>query len=227
VAAALLVAVSGPMARVFLTSAPAPVVAALRDTIVAFAPGLPGYALVALLTRALYARGRWRAPTVCVVGGWLLAVVADLVLAQLLPAEDRALALGAGHSLGVTAAGLGLLIAVSRAAGPGALAGLARTGSAAGAGAVFAGAAGLLAARAVGADPVPGGLLPALGAGLLAGAIVLAVAAAVMMGTARRPLAEAWRGLRAPDRPAGRDAAQHVGVPGPAHGSDRREVHGD
>ena len=58
-----------------------PRVAALRDTIVAFAPGLVGYGLVALLTRALYARGLWKAPTVCVVGGWLLAVVADVVLA--------------------------------------------------------------------------------------------------------------------------------------------------
>src|SRR3712207_7067439 len=41
---------------------------------------LVGYGLVALLTRALYARGLWKAPTVCVVAGWLLAVVADVVL---------------------------------------------------------------------------------------------------------------------------------------------------
>ncbi|HEX8928276.1 MAG TPA: lipid II flippase MurJ, partial [Actinomycetota bacterium] len=84
VAAALLVAVSGPMAGVFLAGEPAGVVGALRDTIVAFAPGLPGYGLVAVLSRALYARGLWRAPTACVLGGWLLAVAADVVLAAVL-----------------------------------------------------------------------------------------------------------------------------------------------
>ena len=82
-------------------------VAALRDTIIAFAPGLVGYGLVALLTRALYARGLWKAPTVCVVGGWLLAVVADVVLARRCrPATGRWRS-GAGHSIGVTVAGIG------------------------------------------------------------------------------------------------------------------------
>jgi putative peptidoglycan lipid II flippase len=202
VAAGLLVAVAGPMARIFLAGAPDPVVAALRDTIIAFAPGLPGYALVAVLTRALYARGLWKSPTVCVVGGWLLAVAADLALARLLPPEDRGLALGAGHSLGVTLAGLGLLAVVARAAGPGALTGTARGGPAALIGSALGAAAGLLTARALGADPVPPGLGTAVGAGLLAGVIVLVIALAVMMGTARRPLAEAWRTLRAPEREA-------------------------
>ncbi|MFW3173121.1 murein biosynthesis integral membrane protein MurJ, partial [Geodermatophilus sp. CPCC 206100] len=127
-AAAVLVAVAGPMARVFLGGEPAVTVAALRDTIIAFAPGLPGYALVAVLTRALYARGLWRAPTVCVLGGWLLAVVADVVLARVLPAADRGAALAAGHSLGVTVAGIGLLAVVARVAGPAGLAGVARAG---------------------------------------------------------------------------------------------------
>ena len=46
---------------------------------------LVGYGLVAVLTRALYARGSWKAPTACVAGGWLLAVVVDVVLAAVLP----------------------------------------------------------------------------------------------------------------------------------------------
>ncbi|TQN43151.1 putative peptidoglycan lipid II flippase [Blastococcus colisei] len=213
VAAGLLVAVAGPMARIFLAGEPDPVVAALRDTIIAFAPGLPGYALVALLTRALYARGLWKAPTVCVVGGWLLAVAADVVLARLLPVEDRGLALGAGHSLGVVVAGLGLLVTVLRVAGPGALAGLPRTGAAALAGSALGAALGLLATRALGADPVPGGLLVAVGGGLTGAGIVLVIALTVMMGVARRPLAEAWAALRAPERPV------------PA--TDRQEEHGD
>ena len=170
VAAAGLVAVSGPLARVFFaTAGDAGPAAALQPTIVGFAPGLVGYALVAVLSRALYARGLWRSPAACVTGGWLVAVVADVVLARALPAEDRALALGIGHSVGVTVAGLALLVVV---------------------------------ARALGADPVPpGGVLAAVGVGALAGGAVLVVAAAVMMGTARRPLTAAVRGLRTPSAP--------------------------
>jgi putative peptidoglycan lipid II flippase len=200
VAAGVLVAVSGPMARVFLASAPPETVVALRDTIIAFAPGLVGYALVALLTRALYARGLWKAPTVCVLGGWLLAVAADVVLARQLPVEHRGLALGAGHSIGVTVAGLGLLVVVARVAGPGALHGVARTGAAALAGGALGAAAGLLGARALGADPVPdSGVLGAVAVGVAAAAIVLVIAGAVMMGTARAPLTRAVQALRTPD----------------------------
>jgi putative peptidoglycan lipid II flippase len=200
VAAGVLVAVSGPMARVFLASAPPETVVALRDTIIAFAPGLVGYALVALLTRALYARGLWKAPTVCVLGGWLLAVAADVVLARQLPVEHRGLALGAGHSIGVTVAGLGLLVVVARLAGPGALHGVVRTGAAALAGGALGAAAGLLGARALGADPVPdSGVLGAVAVGVAAAAIVLVIAGAVMMGTARAPLTRAVQALRTPD----------------------------
>jgi putative peptidoglycan lipid II flippase len=200
IAAAVLVAVSGPMARVFLVSAPETTVTALRDTIIAFAPGLVGYALVALLTRALYARGLWKAPTVCVVGGWLLAVAADVVLAQQLPVENRGLALGAGHSIGVTVAGVGLLVVVARVAGPDALQGVVRTGAAALAGSAFGAAAGLLGARALGADPVPhSGVLGAIAVGVAAAAIVLMISGAVMMGTARAPLTRAVHALRTPD----------------------------
>lgn len=205
-AAAVLVAVAGPMARIFLFHEPAARVAALRDTIIAFAPGLIGYGLVALLTRALYARGSWKAPTVCVVGGWVLAVVADVILSAALPATDRGLALGAGHSIGVTVAGAALLVVVVRAAGREALAGMVRVGGAALLAAAVAATAGLVLARALGADPVPhAGALRTVGMGLLVGVVVLAVSAAVIMGTARRPLTAAVRALRS----TGREAAHH------------------
>ena len=197
VAAAVTVAVAGPMARVFLSGGAPGTLAALRDTIVAFAPGLLGYGLVALLTRALYARGLWKAPTVCVVGGWLLAVVADVVLSAVLPARDRALALGAGHSIGVTVAGLSLLVVVTRVAGRPAMAGVLRAGGPALVAAVLGGAAGLFVARLLGADPVPdSGVLGAVGIGAIAAAVVAVVAAAVIMGTARAPLTAAVHGLR-------------------------------
>jgi putative peptidoglycan lipid II flippase len=202
VAAAVLVAVSGPMARVFLASAPAAQASALRDTIVAFAPGLVGYSLVALLTRALYARGLWKSPTACVLGGWLLAVVADVVLARVLPDADRALALGAGHTIGVTVAGTGLLVVLARTAGAPALAGLLRSGPTALLGAAAGALGGLWVAAALGADPVPDdGVLAAVGVGVAAAAVVLAVSAAVIMGTARGPLTSALRALRAPETP--------------------------
>lgn len=204
VAAAGLVAVSGPLARVFFAADVGGSAAVLQPTIVAFAPGLLGYGLVALLSRALYARGLWRAPTVCVAGGWLVAAAADVVLAGVLPPADRALALGAGHSVGVTVAGVALLLVVRRVAGRGALVGLARTGLPALLAAALGAAAGLFVARALGATPVPdAGLLAALGTGALAGGTVLGVAAAVMMGTARRPLLAAVRGLRTPAAPGG------------------------
>jgi putative peptidoglycan lipid II flippase len=201
VAAAVLVAVSGPMARVFLADDTDRTVAALRDTIIAFSPGLVGYALVALLSRALYARGLWKAPTAWIVGGWLLAVAADVVLSSVLPAEDRGVALGAGHSIGVTVAGLGLLAVVRRAAGRESLAGVARAGLPALLGGVLGAASGLAVAWLLGADPVPPqGVLAAVGTGLVAGGAVLVAAAAVMMATARSPLAAALQSLRAPDR---------------------------
>jgi putative peptidoglycan lipid II flippase len=139
------------------------------------------------------------------VGGWLLAVVADLVLARLLQPGDRGLALGAGHSIGVTVAGLGLLAVVARVAGPGALAGVLRSGAAALTGSALGAAAGLLAAGALGADPVPPtGVAGTVGVGLLAAAVVLVIAAAVMMGTARDALTGAVHALRRPDgQPAG------------------------
>ena len=201
VAAAILVAVSGPMARVFFSHYPLPKVEALRNTIIAFAPGLVGYGLLALLTRALYARGLWRSPTVCVVGGWLLATVADVVLAAVLPAADRGVALGAGHSIGVTAAGLGLLVVVGRVAGRDALAGVLRTGVPALAAAALGAACGLGAAGLLGADPVPsGGVLAAVGTGVVVAAVVALVALAVILGAARAPLTAALRGLRASGR---------------------------
>nr|WP_275585482.1 lipid II flippase MurJ [Blastococcus saxobsidens] len=197
VAAAAVAAAAGPLARVFLGGEEAARVAALRDTILAFAPGLVGYGLVALLTRALYARGLWKAPTVCVLGGWLLAVAADILLAGALPPEDRALALAAGHTLGVTVAGLGLVLVVVRAAGPAALRGLGRTGPVALLAAGLGVAAGLWVARALDADPVPDGtLIGTLAAGIAAGGTVLVVAAAVMMGTVGAPLRQALRELR-------------------------------
>ncbi|MGZ4550296.1 MAG: murein biosynthesis integral membrane protein MurJ [Blastococcus sp.] len=200
-AAAVLIAVAGPMARVFFLHDPADEVVATRATILAFAPGLVGYGLVALLTRTLYARGLWKAPTVCVAGGWLLAAIADVVLSRLLPVAHRGVALGAGHSIGVTVAGIALLVVVVRVVGTGALTGLARTAGPALLAAVLGAAGGLAVLHVLGADPVPDArAVPAIAVGVLSGATALVIVAAVMMVTARGPLAATLRGLRTWER---------------------------
>jgi putative peptidoglycan lipid II flippase len=75
-----------------------------------------------------------------------------------------------------------------------------RAGGAALLGAVLGGGAGWLIARILGADPVPDGVVPAVGAGVAAGTAAVVVSSAVMMVAARAPLATAWRELRSSGR---------------------------
>ena len=66
--------------------------------IVGFAPGLLGYALFALLSRALYARGATVAAAVATAAGWAVAaVVAALALDRGLRRRPGVSALGAGQ----------------------------------------------------------------------------------------------------------------------------------
>ena len=126
-AAAVLVAAAAPVARLLALHAPgvhSP--STLAGAIVAFAPGLLGYGLVAHVGRALYACGQGRRAAVATVTGWIAVLLGDLVLAAVLPDDRRLSALAWGNTLGMTVAGAGLLLALSvqtRAA----VAGLART----------------------------------------------------------------------------------------------------
>jgi putative peptidoglycan lipid II flippase len=123
-AAAVLVAVALPVARVLLQGAPGEgAVLSLAGATRAFAPGLVGYGLLALLARALYARGDGRTPAVATVTGWLTVAVADVVLVLALPERDVAVLLGVGSTFGVTIAGAALLVGVHRATGGAALRG--------------------------------------------------------------------------------------------------------
>jgi putative peptidoglycan lipid II flippase len=108
------------VARVLAAGVPGPEsVAALTDATAAFAPGLVGYGLVALLGRALYARGDGRTPAVATVTGWLVVTVADIALVAVGP-FDRVTALGLGNTIGMSVAGV-LLVAGIRRAAPDAL----------------------------------------------------------------------------------------------------------
>lgn len=169
-AAALLVVLALPLARLLVRGAPgAESTTELAGAAVAFAPGLVGYGLLALLARALYARGDARTPALATVTGWLAVAVTDLGLVVALPDADRVVLLGAGNTVGVTLAGALLLAGVARTAGREALAGAGRSGLVG----LAAAAAAVGAGRLV-PDSGPR-LLLALATGLLAAAAFLLV----------------------------------------------------
>ncbi|MGN6472398.1 MAG: murein biosynthesis integral membrane protein MurJ [Mycobacteriales bacterium] len=142
-AAAIVVAAAAPVARVVILGAPGHVdPAVLMRGMIAFAIGLPGYALVALMTRSLYAQGNARTPATAAVGGWLVAIVVDIVLAVTLPRTWTVAAIGIGTAIGVTVTGVWLAAAAARSAGTEVLEGVRRAGAAALVAALVAGVGG-------------------------------------------------------------------------------------
>lgn len=127
--AAVLAAVAWPVARFFDVIDPGEASAPERMAwaLVAFAPGLIGYGLIAHLGRALYARGRGRTAAAATSAGWGLVVVLALVLTAVVPAERVTAALGVAHSAGMTLAGVLLVAGVVRDSGRAATHGVART----------------------------------------------------------------------------------------------------
>ena len=121
--------------------------AALPDALSAFAPGLVGFGLIALLTRALYVRGR---PGVAGGGGalgWLIAAAVPLVVLHDDAGPRSTLqSLGFASSIGMTIAAVGLFFAVRKAWGPLAFDGLARTATVAVGSGVFSAALGRVVA---------------------------------------------------------------------------------
>jgi putative peptidoglycan lipid II flippase len=185
-AGAALVAVALPLARLLVlhaTGHPDPTV--LARGFVAFAPGLCGYGLVALLGRVLYARSEGRSAAVATVVGWATVVVADLVLGTALPRGERLTALGVGNSVGMTVAGALLLAAVVRTSGRTGVDGVLRAGCAAAAGAAAAATAGSALATALPGSGVPAALWQAA----LTGAVALALFAATVAVLDRPDLA--------------------------------------
>jgi len=170
--AAVLAATAVPVAAVFVRGAPGAGVPPedLSRALVAWAPGLIGYGLVAHLGRVLYAGGHGRPAAVGIVTGWAVVAVADVLLALAAEPRDVVAALGLGNALGMTVSALLLGVSVRRYGGGGALSGLPRT--------LLAGlAAGVLAA-------VAGGWLAALfgSPGPAASAVVAGLAAVLAIG---------------------------------------------
>ena len=126
-ASAAMVAAARPLARVMFQGVPGvDSVATLTTAIVGFAFGLVGYAMFALLSRALYA-AQVTGPTAwACLGGWAAVIVADLVLASMLPRADRVLALAIGNSIGMSVLGSALAAVVVARVGRAALTGVGR-----------------------------------------------------------------------------------------------------
>ena len=112
--AALLVAAAVP-ARVLLLAKGAHSADQFAPAVYAFALGLVGWSLVAVLARALYAARATAASAAAQVSGQVVVIVADVLLSVALPAHDRAFALALGNSIGVVVAMAALVgVAVRR-----------------------------------------------------------------------------------------------------------------
>ena len=171
-----------PLARVFQSHAgQAADARQLAIALAAFAPGLVGYGLTANLSRVLYAegsKGRNRASALAVSGGWVLVIVADLLIVPFVPRSAVVPWLGAATTIGLTGSGVALLIMVRQFRGPDALRGCTR--------AALAGLAGALAGAAAGLGVATGlrvtGFLPNVAVTLLAsGAVLVAFLAVVAL----------------------------------------------
>lgn len=166
----------------------------LADSLVAFAPGLVGFGVAALLTRALYVRGRPLDAALAVGAGWLLAAAVPFAL---LPegagARATLRALGIGSSLGMTTAAVLLSLLVSRAWGAEAVRGSLRTVGAVVAGTAVAAAVGEVVAHVISL----GGIAGAVVAGVAAGAAALLVYGIALVVADRETVATALRRGRA------------------------------
>ncbi|MGN9912621.1 murein biosynthesis integral membrane protein MurJ [Phytohabitans sp. LJ34] len=167
--AAALVAVAGPVARFFDVPGAA-------DGIAGFAPGLLGYGMFAVLTRALYARGEPRPAALATVAGWACAALAALALSAGLADDQRVLALTLGNSIGMAVLGALLVVAVLRGAGRHALAGLDRAAAAGLVAGGLAALAGWLVTRATGTPGASGAVLQGMLSGAVVGMVFLGVA---------------------------------------------------
>ena len=139
--AGLLAAVALPVARAF-PALSHNVTDEFALALALFAPGLAGYGLVACLSRVLLADDRNRIAAVTMVAGWLVVIVVDLIAVPLVEARAVVPVLGLANTVGMTASGIALLLAVRRVRGTPALRGVGRALAAGLAGAAAGAAAG-------------------------------------------------------------------------------------
>jgi putative peptidoglycan lipid II flippase len=133
-AAAVLVAVAGPVGDFFTAldagarTGGGDALTALPAGLVAYAPGVVGFSVTALLTRALYVRGRPLHAALAAAAGWLVAAVLPLLtVADGSSAGEVLRDLGVASSAGMLLSAAALAALVRRAWGAAALVGCGRT----------------------------------------------------------------------------------------------------
>jgi putative peptidoglycan lipid II flippase len=162
---------------------------AMPVALTAYAPGLVGFGLVALLTRALYVRGRPTDAAIATALGWAVAAVPPLfVLGSAAGPTTTLWVLGLFSALGMTVAGAGLVLLVRRTWGPQATTGAGRTTGTL----VVAVAAAVLVGDLVTRGRTYDGLLDTLLVGVGAGAAAL-VAGVVVLGVGDRGMMQEVR----------------------------------
>nr|WP_176573243.1 lipid II flippase MurJ [Nonomuraea pusilla] len=184
-AAGVLAAASGPGSVVFLGGKSDVPPGQMAAAVALFAPGLVGYGLLAHLGRVLYAAGRGRESAAGTVAGWVVVIAAQAGFVWLLPEAWKIGGMALGMTAGMTAGGVLLLVAVVRARGRAAAAGLGRAVLAAGAGGLLGYLAGAWVADLLAPHGVGPSVVVTVLATVLAAAVALAVGSAVAALTDR------------------------------------------
>ena len=90
---------------------------------VLYAPGIAGAVVIANLSRVLFVIGRLKIATAALAGSWLIVIVADVVLVQLVPARLVVAMLALGTTIGQTVVAIPLVFVIRRICGPAAVQG--------------------------------------------------------------------------------------------------------
>jgi len=105
-----------------------------------FAPGIAGVAVIANLSRVMFVIGRLKVAAAALAGSWLVVIVADVVLVQLVPPRLVVPVLALGTTIGQTVVAIPLVFVTRRICGQDAVQGAGRAAlvglAACGAGAV-------------------------------------------------------------------------------------------
>ena len=89
----------------------------LIQAFVLFAPGIVGLAVIANLSRVMFAIRRLKVAAAALAGSWVLVIVADVVLVQLVPPRLVVAALALGTTIGQTVVAIPLVIVTRRICG--------------------------------------------------------------------------------------------------------------
>ena len=88
-----------------------------------FAPGIAGTVVIANLSRVMFVIGRLKVAAAALAGSWLITIVVDVVMVELVPARLVVAALALGTTIGQTAAAIPLVFVTRRICGPAAVQG--------------------------------------------------------------------------------------------------------